>query len=121
MVYFGAGSGLLALVDKIEAGTTKPLALKRVRRAGGGRKKTTDKDPTLLPAPKALAEATTRSDPMSPLLWTSRSQRNLVAELKKQGHQTSAPMVAKLLKTLGYSLQANSKRIGCSTSAMNAR
>lgn len=104
------GVGLKEL-EVSEAGTAKPLDVKRSRRPGGGRKKTTDKDPTLLPDLKALAEATTRGDPESPLLWTSRSQRNLVAELKKQGHQTSAPMVGRLLKGLGYSLQANSKRL----------
>jgi hypothetical protein len=48
---------------------------------------------------------------MSPLLWTARSQRNLVAALKNQGHQTSMKMVARLLKELGYSLQANRKRL----------
>lgn len=103
------GSGLKEL-DAQESGA-KPLDIKRVRKPGAGRKKATEKDPTLLPHLKELAEATTRGDPESPLLWTSRSQRNFVAELKKQGHQTSAPMVGRLLKELGYSLQANSKRL----------
>jgi hypothetical protein len=60
---------------------------------------------------KALVESTTRGDPESPLLWTARSQRNIVAALKLQGHQTSMRTVAKLLKVLGYSLQANRKRL----------
>jgi transposase len=71
----------------------------------------TDKDPTLLPDLKKLVESTTRGDPESPLLWTARSQRNLVAALKKQGHQTSMKRVARLLKDLGYSLQGNRKRL----------
>ena len=78
---------------------------------GAGRKKTTAKDPTLLADLQALVEATTRGDPESPLLWTARSQRNLVAALAQQGHQTSMKMVARLLKELGYSLQANRKRL----------
>jgi hypothetical protein len=60
---------------------------------------------------KALVESTTRGDPESPLLWTARSQRNIVDALRKQGHQTSMKMVSRLLKDLGYSLQANRKRL----------
>lgn len=60
---------------------------------------------------KELVESTTRGDPDSPLLWTARSQRNLVAALAERGHGASAPMVARLLKELGYSLQANCKRL----------
>jgi hypothetical protein len=104
------GKGI-AEVAAIEAGTAPSLALHRSRRPGGGRKKTTEKDPTLLPDLKSLVESTTRGDPESPLLWTARSQRNLVAALAKQGHQTSMKMVSRLLKELGYSLQANRKRL----------
>jgi hypothetical protein len=69
------------------------------------------KDPALLPDLKALVESTTRGDPESPLLWTARSQRNLVAALKNQGHAVSTKLLARLLKGLGYSLQANRKRM----------
>lgn len=55
--------------------------------------------------------STTRGDPQPPLLWTARSQRNIVETLKQQGHQTSRKMVSRLLKELGYSLQANRKRL----------
>jgi hypothetical protein len=98
-------------VRAIEDGTALSLGPTRSRRPGAGRKKTTEKDPTLLPDLKALVESTTRGDPESPLLWTARSQRNIVAALKEQGHQTSMKMVSKLLKGLGYSLQANRKRL----------
>ena len=47
---------------------------------------------------QALVESTTRGDPESPLLWTARSQRNLVAALGRQGHQTSMKTVARLLQ-----------------------
>jgi hypothetical protein len=101
----------IAEVRAIEAGTAPKLAPSRSRRPGGGRKKATAKDPTLLPDLKALVESTTRGDPESPLLWTARSQRNLVLALEEMGHRTSRPMVARLLKELGYSLQANRKRL----------
>ena len=101
----------LADVRAIEAGTAPPLAPTRSRRPGGGRKKTTEKDPTLLSDLQALVVSTTRGDPESPLLWTARSQRNIVAALTQQGHHTSMKMVARLLKELGFSLQANRKRL----------
>lgn len=101
----------IAEVRAIESGSAPSLVPTRSRRPGGGRKKATEKDPTLVSDLKALVEATTRGDPESPLLWTARSQRNLVAALEQQGHQTSQPMVARLLKGLGYSLQANRKRL----------
>src|SRR5437016_2152373 len=43
----------------------------RIRRAGAGRKKATDKDPRLLGALLALVEPATRGDPQNPLRWTS--------------------------------------------------
>ena len=98
-------------VHAVESGAAAPMTPTRSRRPGGGRKKTTVKDPTLLSDLKVLVESTTRGDPESPLLWTARSQRNLVAALAERGHTTSAPMVARLLKELGYSLQANRKRM----------
>lgn len=98
-------------VRAIEAGTAPALPAHRSRRAGGGRKRATDKDPTLLSDLKALVESTTRGDPESPLLWTARSQRNLVTALAERGHSTSMKMVSRLLKELGYSLQSNRKRL----------
>ena len=101
----------IAELRAIEDGSAQTLPASRSRRPGGGRKKTTEKDPSLLPDLKALVESTTRGDPESVLLWTARSQRNIVAALKEQGHQTSMKMVSRLLKELGYSLQANRKRL----------
>jgi len=98
-------------VGALEDGSAPALDPKRSRRPGAGRKKATQKDPTLLPDLKALVESTTRGDPESPLLWTARSLRNLVTELEARGHKTSLNMVSRLLKELGYSLQANRKRL----------
>ena len=84
-------------VRALERGTALALPPTRSRRPGGGQKKATEKDPTLLVDLQTRGESTTRGDPESPLLWTSRSQRRLVAALLAQGHQTSTKMVARLL------------------------
>ena len=83
----------------------------RVRRPGGGRKKTVQQDRTLLRDLEALIEPVTRGDPESPLRWTAKSVRRLAAELQRQGHRSSHRMVAEMLHELGYSLQANAKTI----------
>ncbi len=81
----------------------------RVRRPGAGRKKLEDKDPELLIALEILIEPLTRGDPESPLRWTCKSVRRLSSELKALGHQASLEKVRRMLKELGYSLQANQK------------
>ncbi len=87
--------------ERLEAG--------RVRRAGGGRRPLSETDPTLLGDLEALVGDEARGDPESPLLWTAKSVRTLAAALRGQGHRVSHETVAKLLRGLGYSLQANRK------------
>jgi transposase len=84
-------------------------ATQRVRRPGGGRKRLTEHDPTLLADLEALVEPTSRGDPQSPLCWTCKSTRQLAAELQRQGHKVGRQKVADLLAKLGYTLQANRK------------
>ena len=81
----------------------------RIRRVGGGRKKSKEKDPSLVADLERLVEPLTRGDPESSLRWTCKSVRNLADELKRQGHKISYPVVAELLHELGYSLQSNRK------------
>ncbi len=88
------GKGI-AEVRAIENGAAPSLSVTRSRRPGGGRKKETERDPALLSDLKVLVESTTRGDPESPLLWTARSQRNIVAALAEQGHQASMNMVSR--------------------------
>jgi transposase len=88
-----------------------PVGPDRVRRSGGGRKALTAKDPTLLDDLRALVEPATRGDPMAPLLWVAKSLRNIAAELQARGHSIGHNAVAKLLRELGYSLQANRKTL----------
>jgi len=87
------------------------LAGGRIRRPGGGRKRTVEQDATLITDLETLIEPTARGDPESPLRWTCKSVRRLAAELTRQGHRTSHRMVAELLHQLGYSLQGNRKTI----------
>jgi len=87
----------------------KTALVGRVRRPGGGRKRIGERDPGILRDLENLVEPATRGDPESPLRWTCKSVRRLAEELSKLGHHVSYPVVAELLRELGYSLQANRK------------
>src|SRR5690242_7951053 len=95
-------------VSELDSGA-EPLG--RARRPGGGRKQAADLDPGLRPALLALVEPEERGDPMSPLRWTTKSTRNLAAELTRQGHRVGADTVGDLLRAEGFSLQGNAKTI----------
>jgi hypothetical protein len=83
----------------------------RIRRQGAGRKRSMDKDPTLLADLDRLVDPATRGDPESPLRWTCKSVRRLAEELQQEGHAVSYQTVAELLHALDYSLQANQKTL----------
>ena len=83
----------------------------RVRRPGAGRPSVARTDPGLVDALDALVEPGSRGDPESPLRWTTKSTAKLAAELSAAGHRVSPRTVARLLKTSGYSLQANAKAV----------
>jgi transposase len=81
----------------------------RVRRPGAGRPALTRSDPSLAADLERLVEAGTRGDPQLPLRWTSKSVRKLAEGLVELGHRVSYRTVARLLRSRGYSLQANRK------------
>jgi hypothetical protein len=81
----------------------------RIRRSGGGRKAATFTQPGLRKTLLQLVASATRGDPEADLLWVSRSQRHLAAELAAKRYRVSANLVGRLLKDLGFSLQANAK------------
>ena len=83
----------------------------RIRTLGGGRKRVEDADPHIKRVLARLVEASTAGDPMSYLLWTNKSTRTLAQELARQGYTVSYVTVARCLRELGYSLQANVKMI----------
>jgi transposase len=81
----------------------------RVRAPGGGRKKLAETDPELTVRLKALVDPETRGDPMSLLVWTTKSTRNLAGALAQAGHPVSDRTVARMLRGMGFSLQGNAK------------
>jgi len=93
--------------DEIQRRVSAPAG--RVRKEGGGRKPKTIVDPTLVTDLQVALEAVTRGDPMQPLLWTSRSLRNLADEMAKKGHDVCPTTLGDLLRDMNYSLQANRK------------
>ena len=61
-----------------------------------------------------LDEPGTRGDPELPLRWTTKSTRQLAEELTAGGHAISHSVVADILHSCGYSLQATRKTLeGC--------
>ena len=82
---------------------------RRVRAPGGGRKKLSETDPELVARLKALVDPETRGDPMSLLVWTTKSTKNLAGALTQLGHPISDRTVARMLRAQGFSLQANTK------------
>ena len=82
----------------------------RVRAPGAGPKPLIETQPGLLEALDELVHPTTRGTPMSLLRWTSKSTAKLAAELGRKKFAVSPDTVGRLLKGLGYSLQAPSKQ-----------
>ncbi len=89
----------------------QPASLDRVRAVGGGRKRSGVREPALVKRLKSLVDSTARGDPMSCLLWTCKSTRELSRSLTQSGYPVSHQTVAELLREMDYSLQANSKTL----------
>lgn len=81
----------------------------RVRKAGGGRKSKLELDTTLKQDISDILEASTRGDPETPLLWSSKSTRKIAEVLNQDAPRVSHSLVAAILDDLGYSLQGNRK------------
>ena len=94
----------------------------RVRRQGGGGKPATETQPGLLETLNDLVQSAIRGDPEAALVWVSKSQRHLSAALADLGFSAGQKLVGRLLKRLGFSLQANAKtREGTSHPDRNAQ
>jgi len=74
-----AESTVILGLTEINAG--KKIGAGRIRRPGGGRKKAIEKDPEILRAIERLVDPTVSGHPECPLRWTSKSLRNISAEL----------------------------------------
>ena len=90
---------------------------KRVRRGGAGRPHKTKEYPKLKEEVQALIEPHTLGDPENKLLHSSKSLRKLEAALLEKGIEVSYGTIAKILRQLDYSLQANKKTLSGKTNA----
>lgn len=87
----------------------KALPGKRVRRTGGGRKASVQKQPGLIEALTELIQSALRGDPEAALLWVSKSQEHLSKALAEKGYHVGRKVVGRLLRDMGFIPQANAK------------
>lgn len=84
-----------------------PESQARVRAAGGGRKSLTETDPELEFELKSRVDPATRGDPVSALVWTTKSTRNMGAlqkteKIVRYGHaKAGSHRVSNLFKETG--------------------
>jgi len=81
----------------------------RLRKRGGGRKKIVEKNPEVKKDIENILEENTAGDPMNRLRWTNKSTYTIANELKNKNKNVSEDTVGRIIKQLGYSLQANIK------------
>ena len=98
-------------ITSIEEPEKKKETGKRIRKPGGGRKSTLEKNPSLN---EKVEEIITRSgdtygSPEKPLRWTTWSLRKIAQELLQFGIKVSQNIVSRVLDVLGYSKQQNQK------------
>jgi len=89
------------------AGGQAYVAGERVRSRGGGRKRLSALDPTLVTDLEGLLEP--KGDPMSLIKWTTKSISHLQQALQEKGHTVAQTTVRRLLQAHGYTLQAHKK------------
>jgi len=88
---------------------TGGVEIGRIRKAGGGRKSKLAVDKNLKQDIADILEASTRGDPETPLLWSSKSTRKIAEVINQDSPRVSHSLVAAILDDMGYSLQGNRK------------
>lgn len=81
----------------------------RIRAEGAGRKLAEVAMPGIDEELDSLVEPESRGDPERALRWTTKSTRTLADELTRRGYAITHSVVAKMLNSMGYSLQGASK------------
>jgi len=92
---------------ELDSGVT--LEAGRVRAEGAGQVPIGVREPGLEADLDRLIDPVTRGDPESPLRWTSKSGAKLAEALQELGHRVADRTVLRMLKSKGYSMQANKK------------
>jgi hypothetical protein len=92
---------------EVRSGDQAPAG--QVRRAGGGRKRISEREPGVEQALLSLLDGVTAGDPMSPLLWTTLTPGHLAEKLSLQGFAVHESTVRRMLKAMGFTLQGNRK------------
>jgi len=108
-VHRACGLSRVTIIKGIGELESEALAVGRIRRPGGGRRKLVDMTPDLPGQLESLVEPLARGDPQSPLRWTCKSTRTLAKALARRGRSISHEKVAQLLRDMDYSLQGNRK------------
>lgn len=81
----------------------------RIRQPGAGRKSMEKQNPKIVKILKRIMDETTAGDPMSLLKWTNKSTYQIRDHIDKLGYSIGEDTVGRMLKEMGYSLQANVK------------
>lgn len=79
---------------------------RRRRAPGGGRKKLTARDGSLLADLQRLVRFSTTRSGKTPLVWTCKSTAQLAAELQQMGHNVSQRSVHGLLSDMNFELRS---------------
>lgn len=88
---------------------TSPPMNDRIRRSGGGRKRSVDLYPEIPDKIAALIQ--TKGDPVKQLQWTHISIEKITKHISDAGYTIGKNIVNHILWELGYSLQANRKEL----------
>jgi len=96
---------------KKEIETSDPNEI-RIRKAGGGRKKATEKIPQLAEEIESIVTESTYGNPESPLKYTTKSTTKIAKILEEEKEiKVSHDVVGSVLEELDYSLQLNQKML----------
>src|SRR5947209_10897421 len=81
----------------------------RIRKEGGGRKKTEHHQPQIIDAIEL--EANPKTDKRTIVKWTSHSLAHIAQAVKQRGFQIAKTAIRRILINKGYGLKANKKDI----------
>ena len=84
----------------------------RIRKAGGGRKKATEKIPNVAEEIESIVTESTYGNPENPLRYTTKSTMTIARILEEEKEiKVSHDVVGRVLEELNYSLQLNQKML----------